>query len=140
MHNYAVHGLCCILAVSGGEGKNTNESDQRQGLLVDKVNFTRLQTFYNFEQITFMAKNGKVGDGHRIVTEKAWSQVYNPVTGNYVKRDLASGKFIGVKSDGKAFKGVARESQITNIGISISKDVAQKAEESVIKTINRKSK
>ena len=60
-----------------------------------------------------MAKNGKVGDGHRNGPVKDRTQVYNPVTGNYVKRDSSSGKFIDVKSDGKAFKGVTRKSKIT---------------------------
>lgn len=87
-----------------------------------------------------MAKNGKVGDAHRNGTVRKRSQVYNPATGNYIKRDSLTGKFIDVKSDGKAFKGVRREMQITKVGISIPKSVARKAEQSVIKTANRKSK
>ena len=53
-----------------------------------------------------MAKNGKPGDEHRNGAVKDKSQVYNPVTGNYVKRDSSSGKFIDVKLEGKAFKGI----------------------------------
>ena len=87
-----------------------------------------------------MAKNGKVEDGHRNGFVRDRSQVYNPVTGNYVKRDASSGKFIDVKSDGKAFKGVTKEPKLTNVGISFSKTIAKKAEQSVIKTINRKAK
>lgn len=87
-----------------------------------------------------MAKNGKAGDGHRNGAVKDRTQVYNPVTGNYVKRDSSSGKFIDVKSDGKAFKGVAKEPKITNIGFSVSKTVGKKAEQSVIRTLNRKAK
>jgi hypothetical protein len=87
-----------------------------------------------------MAKNGKVGDKHRNRAVRDRSQVYNPVTGNYVKRDASSGKFIDVKSDGKAFKGITKEPSLTKVGISFSKTVAKKAEQSVIKTINRKVK
>lgn len=87
-----------------------------------------------------MAKNGKVGDGHRNGAVKSRTQVFNPVTGNYVKRDSQTGRFIDVKSDGKAFKGVTKESQITNVGISVSRVVAVKAENAVIATLNRKAK
>ncbi len=87
-----------------------------------------------------MAKNGKVADGHRNGAVKGRTQVYNPVTGNYLKRDSSTGKFVDVKSDGKAFKGITRETRITKGGISVSKSVAKKAEQSVIKTLNRKLK
>ena len=87
-----------------------------------------------------MAKNGKVGDEHRNGAVKGRTQVFNPVTGNYVKRDSSSGKFIDVKSDGKAFKGVMRETRITKVGAFVSKSVAKKAEQSVITTLNKRSK
>lgn len=95
-----------------------------------------------------MAKNGKINNGHlneaiedkTQISKKNRTQIYNPVTGNYIKRDSSSGKFIDVKSDGKAFKGIKKELQLTKIGITISKAVAKKAEKSVIKTINGKSK
>lgn len=87
-----------------------------------------------------MAKNGKVGDGHRNGAVKGRSQVFNPVTGNYVKRDNSSGKFIDVKSDGKAFKGIRREAQITKAETFVLKSVAKKAEQSVIKTLNKRTK
>ena len=56
-----------------------------------------------------MAKNGKVGDGHRDgqVTER--SQTFNPKTGSWVKRDSSNGQFIDQKSDDKPFKGVRKE-------------------------------
>jgi hypothetical protein len=37
------------------------------------------------------------------------SQVLNPHTGRYVKRDTDTGKFIDQKADPKPFKGVRRE-------------------------------
>lgn len=56
-----------------------------------------------------MAKNGKVGDGHRNGAIKDRSQVYNPKAETWVKRDTDTGKFMDVKSDGKPFKGVTKE-------------------------------
>ena len=56
-----------------------------------------------------MAKNGKVGDAHRIGAVKDRTQVYNPTTDKWVKRDSDTGKFMDVKSDGKPFKGVTKE-------------------------------
>jgi hypothetical protein len=37
------------------------------------------------------------------------SQVKNPISGNWTKRDAASGQFIDQKVDGKPFKGVRKE-------------------------------
>jgi len=56
-----------------------------------------------------MAKNGKVGDGHRNGAVKKRSQTYNPKIERYVKRDADTGKFIDVKSDDDPFKGVRKE-------------------------------
>lgn len=56
-----------------------------------------------------MATVGKKGDGHREGAVKKRSQVLNPKTGKYTKRDADTGKFLDVKSDGKKFKGVRRE-------------------------------
>lgn len=56
-----------------------------------------------------MARNGKVGDGHRNGAVKERSQTFNPKTGNWVKRDSNTGKFMDVKSDGTPFKGVTKE-------------------------------
>ena len=39
-----------------------------------------------------MAKNTK--DGHRVGAVKDRSQIYNPVTEQYIKRDTKTGKFI----------------------------------------------
>ena len=56
-----------------------------------------------------MAKNSPVGDGHRIGAVKGRSQVFNPKTQQYVKRDADTGCFMDVKQDGTPFKGVRKE-------------------------------
>lgn len=56
-----------------------------------------------------MAKNNPPGDGHRIGAVKQRSQTVTP-SGNYVKRDTETGRFLDVKtSDKTPFKGVRRE-------------------------------
>lgn len=55
-----------------------------------------------------MAKNPPKGSGRRGAV-KGRSQVKNPTTGRYVKRDRSTGQFMDQKSDGKPFKGVRRE-------------------------------
>ena len=54
-----------------------------------------------------MAKN--TGEGHRKGSVNDRSQVQNPKTGQWVKRDTETGKFMDVKQDGEPFKGVAKE-------------------------------
>ena len=56
-----------------------------------------------------MAKNPPVGDGHRIGAVRDRSQVYNPQTGLWVKRNKDNGQFMDNKMDGKPFKGVRKE-------------------------------
>ena len=56
-----------------------------------------------------MAKNGKVGDGHRNGAVDGRSQVFNPKTELYVKRDTGNGQFMDVKTTGGKFKGVTTE-------------------------------
>lgn len=56
-----------------------------------------------------MAKNPPKGDGHRHGAVKNRSQIQNPKTGLYTKRDRDTGRFMDVKSDGTKFKGVRRE-------------------------------
>lgn len=56
-----------------------------------------------------MATNAPKGDGHRIGAVRDRSQVQNPVTGNWTKRDTETGRFIDVKQDGEPFKGVRKE-------------------------------
>lgn len=55
-----------------------------------------------------MAKNPPKGPGRRGAV-KGRSQVKNPKTDRWVKRDRATGLFMDQKSDGKPFKGVRRE-------------------------------
>ena len=56
-----------------------------------------------------MAKNKTTGDDRRVGAVKSRSQVKNPLTGTWTKRDDKSGKFMDVKADAKPFKGVRRE-------------------------------
>lgn len=56
-----------------------------------------------------MATNPPTGDGHRKGAVRQRSQVLNPKTGIYTKRDTGSGRFMDGKADGTPFKGVRRE-------------------------------
>jgi hypothetical protein len=56
-----------------------------------------------------MATNPPKGDGHRNGAVRGRSQVKNPKTDQWVKRDTDTGRFIDVKQDGTKFKGVRRE-------------------------------
>lgn len=56
-----------------------------------------------------MATNPPKGDGHRNGAVRERSQVHNPSTGQWVKRDSNTGKFMDVKKDGTPFKGVRKE-------------------------------
>lgn len=56
-----------------------------------------------------MATNPPSGDGHRNGAVKGRSQVLNPVTNQWVKRDRETGRFMDVKQDGTPFKGVRKE-------------------------------
>ncbi|MCC4227099.1 MULTISPECIES: hypothetical protein [Bacteroidota] len=58
-----------------------------------------------------MAKNKPYGDNARKGAVKNRSQVFNPKTGLYVKRDSDSGKFMDVKTSGGKFKGVTDKSK-----------------------------
>jgi len=53
-----------------------------------------------------MSKVGEKGDGKRVGAVKGRSQVLNPKTKRYTKRDTASGKFMDMKADLTPFKGV----------------------------------
>jgi len=55
-----------------------------------------------------MAKNGAKGSG-RIGAVRNRSQVKNPKTGQWTKRDLTTGQFVATKKSGGQFKGVRRE-------------------------------
>jgi len=54
-----------------------------------------------------MAKN--TGEGHREGEVRERSQVYNPVTKKWTKRDSDTEEFIDVKQNGEPFKGVRKE-------------------------------
>ena len=56
-----------------------------------------------------MATNPPAGDGHRQGAVRDRSQVFNPLTQSWVKRDRETGRFMDSKADGKPFKGVRRE-------------------------------
>lgn len=58
-----------------------------------------------------MATNPPSGDGHRNGAVRGRSQVYNPKSGLYVKRDRETGRFMDVKQNGTPFKGVRKEKQ-----------------------------
>lgn len=56
-----------------------------------------------------MATNKPKGDNSRKGAVKQRSQVLNPKTKLYVKRDTETGKFMDVKTTGGKFKGVRKE-------------------------------
>ena len=56
-----------------------------------------------------MAKNGKVGDGHRNGQVTGRSQAYNPKTETWTKRNTDTGRFMDGKSDNNPFKGIRKE-------------------------------
>lgn len=56
-----------------------------------------------------MATNPPTGDGHRKGAVRKRSQVYNPKTKNWTKRDADNGQFMDQKADDKPFKGVRKE-------------------------------
>lgn len=58
-----------------------------------------------------MATNPPKGDGHRNGAIKDRSQVYNPKTDRWVKRDTDTGRFIDQKADDKPFISVRKEKQ-----------------------------
>lgn len=56
-----------------------------------------------------MAKNPPVGDNARRGAVRDRSQVYNPTTDNWTKRDRDTGRFMDQKKNGEPFKGVRKE-------------------------------
>jgi len=85
-----------------------------------------------------MARNTSKGSRKGAVRDR--TQVFNPTTGNYVKRDASTGKFMDVKSDGKPFKGVVKEKSNVKSNPSVKKTVAAKAEKAVISVRNKSIK
>jgi hypothetical protein len=74
-----------------------------------KVVITNQRTTFQQIQSNHMAKNGKVGDGHRDGQVTDRSQTHNPQNDKWVKRDTETGRFIDQKADDKPFKGVRKE-------------------------------
>ena len=56
-----------------------------------------------------MATNKPVGDNARKGAVKQRSQILNPKTNLFVKRDTETGRFMDVKTTGGKFKGVRKE-------------------------------
>jgi len=57
-----------------------------------------------------MATNSKSGEGRRYGAVRDRSQVFNPKTGHWIKRDAVTGQFMAVKQDGGTFKSIRKES------------------------------
>lgn len=56
-----------------------------------------------------MAKNAPIGDNARRGAVRDRSQVFNPVTQTWTKRDTSTGQFMDQRKDGAPFKGVRKE-------------------------------
>ncbi len=56
-----------------------------------------------------MATNPPTGDNRRFGAVRQRSQVLNPKTGQYVKRNAETGRFMDVKQNGTPFKGIRKE-------------------------------
>ncbi|MGE0673263.1 MAG: hypothetical protein AB7O64_09420 [Methylibium sp.] len=56
-----------------------------------------------------MAKNAPIGDNARRGTVRDRSQVFNPSTQTWTKRDSNDGQFMDQKKGGDPFKGVRKE-------------------------------
>jgi hypothetical protein len=68
---------------------------------------------------------------------KERSQVFNPATGHYIKRDAMTGKFMDIKEDGKPFKGVRKEVSIVRTNPNLNREIANIAEAAVIAVRNK---
>jgi len=79
----------------------------------------------------------KIGQNSRLGLVKSRSQILNPATGNYIKRDTATGKFLDVKKDGTAFKGVRKEVVTIRTNPNLNKLIAEKAEKAVLEVRNK---
>ncbi len=56
-----------------------------------------------------MATNKPTGDGHRNGAVRDRSQVLNPRTDHWTKRNADTGRFLDQKADDKPFKGIRKE-------------------------------
>lgn len=57
-----------------------------------------------------MATN--TGEKRRNGSVRGVSQIYNPKTDKWVKKDDTSGKFVSVKKDGEPYKGVKGKGKV----------------------------
>ena len=80
------------------------------------------------------------GNSSRKGAVKSRSQVYNPSTGHYVKRDSESGQFLSVKKDGSPFKGVRVEKIVAQPNPNFKKSTAIKIEKAVVAVLNKRKK
>ena len=74
---------------------------------------------------------GNTGKGHRAGAVKSRSQVFNPATNRWVKRDKETGKFVEGKADGTPFKGVRKEKISVRANPAVSRSVALKMDRAV---------
>jgi hypothetical protein len=82
-----------------------------------------------------MATN--TGKSYRKGAVKGKSQTYNPVTGQYVKRDTTTGRFEATKKDGSPFKGVTKERVTILVNPNIPRETIAKAQQVVAAALNR---
>lgn len=82
-----------------------------------------------------MATN--TGKSYRKGAVKGKSQTYNPVTGQYVKRDATTGRFEATKKDGTPFKGVTKEKTSTRVNPNIPRETLDKAQRAVAAVMKR---
>jgi len=61
------------------------------------------------KDIRDMATNPPAGDGRRYGAVRERSQVFNPKTETWTKRNTGNGRFVGTKKDGTPFKCVRKE-------------------------------
>lgn len=59
-----------------------------------------------------MAKNRPLGDNARVGAVRDRSQVFNPQTEVWTKRDATTGRFMDQKADEVPFKGVRKEKPV----------------------------
>jgi hypothetical protein len=82
-----------------------------------------MSVHFSPNEVFNMARN--TGRGSRIGSVKNRTQVQNPKTGRFIKRDTETGQFINQKSDVKPFKGVAKE-KAQNQSVILKSPITQK--------------
>lgn len=81
-----------------------------------------------------MARN--IGNKSRKAVVKKIRQLYNPATGNFIKRDSTTGKFMIVKKEDASFEVIRHESSSIKSNPNVRKSTALKAEKAVIAVKN----